>query len=879
MNSEPAFETRAAARGRRRKRGKTPDAGPVFVDSSGRRARLLRRLGLVLGATCAGYVVLLALAFMGVGIPLSSSDLLPFGGSQAGVPGGAPGDGGGPAPGAAPTGAASAIPSGTPPSGLPAGPQGRRHASPSRIARASRRAAALQRPRILMALTLLMALTCAMMLDGYVRGEVFNDKRVRTDAAYDKVPEKILDAGPIFSSRNGTIDAESVPDKTIVLTFDDGPNPEYTAKVLKILRNNDVPGTFFLVGSMAARYPDLVQDMVDDGHEIGIHTFSHVDLSYQSYGRVQRELKQTQLAIAGAAGVTTTLFRAPYSAETDAIDNYSWPVYRKIAKLGYTSVFIDTDSDDWKQPGVASIVRTATPKGTKGASVLFHDAGGNRDQTLAALPEYIKKMKAKGYTFTTVSGAQSMNRKQEQPAQGQARGVGHGAAADTSTAPAANSVADEQSALHEASGSTLWLGRSLVAAVTVAEWTMPVLAVLLAVVGFAVMGRFALMLVLARRHYRQRNKRSFGWGSPVVRPVSVIVPAYNERECIANTVDSLAASTHPIEIIVVDDGSSDGTADIVEGLGHPNVRVVRQENAGKPAALNNGVRHARYDLVVMMDGDTVFEPDTVARLVQPFADPQVGAVAGNAKVGNRNTLIGAWQHIEYVMGFNLDRRMYDLLRCMPTIPGAIGAFRRDDVLAVGGMSEDTLAEDTDITIALHRAGRRVVYEERARAWTEAPGSFRQLWSQRYRWSYGTMQALWKHRRSLVDSGPSGRFGRIGMPLVVLFQIVTPVFAPLIDVFTVYSMVFIDFRASLLAWLAVLGVQLVCAAYAFRLDGEKYRYLLMLPLQQLAYRQMMYLVLIHSCVTALTGGRLRWQKLKRTGEVGTPRATAGTGGGR
>jgi cellulose synthase/poly-beta-1,6-N-acetylglucosamine synthase-like glycosyltransferase len=416
---------------------------------------------------------------------------------------------------------------------------------------------------------------------------------------------------------------------------------------------------------------------------------------------------------------------------------------------------------------------------------------------------------------------------------------------------------------------TLYEGKALIYAVAVAEWTVPVLAGGLTVVGVAVMGRFGMMLILARRHYRQRNKRRFGWGPTVTAPVSVIVPAYNEKECIANTLHSLARSTHPIEIIVVDDGSTDGTADIVEALGMPNVRVVRQENAGKPAALNNGVWNASHDIVVMMDGDTVFEPDAVHQLVQPFADPEVGAVAGNAKVGNRNTMIGAWQHIEYVMGFNLDRRMYDLLRCMPTIPGAIGAFRRDAVIGVGGMSHDTLAEDTDITIALHRGGWRVVYQEHARAWTEAPGSLKQLWSQRYRWSYGTMQALWKHRKSFTDKGPSGRFGRVGMPLVVLFQIVTPVFAPLIDVFTAYAMIFVDFKASLLAWLAVLGIQLVCAAYAFRLDREKYRYLLMLPLQQLAYRQMMYLVLIHSCVTALTGGRLRWQKLKRTGEVGTP----------
>ncbi|MFI1755660.1 bifunctional polysaccharide deacetylase/glycosyltransferase family 2 protein [Streptomyces sp. NPDC020571] len=739
----------------------------------------------------------------------------------------------------------------TTPSTPPTPPARGRRRAPSRMERTAGRAAALQRPRVLLALLLLLALTCVMLLDGYLRAEVGGDQRVRTGASASDVPDDVLDGGPILSFPGGRATTVSVPDKTIVLTFDDGPDPTWTPQVLEILEKYDVPGTFFLVGSMVSRHPGIVRDMVEQGNEVGVHTFTHVDLSYQSQARVTREMEQTQLALAGAAGITTTLFRAPYSSETDAIDDYSWPVYESLGADGYTSVFIDTDSDDWKRPGVSKIVRWATPEDGEGASVLFHDAGGERSQTIEALPKYIEKMKAKGYTFTTVSGAMA-EQQQQQPRQ-----PGGGL----------------QAAHHKATGATLYEGKALIAAVAVAEWTVPALSAGLVIVGVAVMGRFAMMLVLARRHHRQRNRRRFSWGPPVTRPVSVIVPAYNEKECIEATLRSLARSTHPVEVVVVDDGSTDGTAEIAESLGLPGVRVVRQANAGKPAALNNGVRHARYDIVVMMDGDTVFEPDTVRHLVQPFADPAVGAVAGNAKVGNRRTLIGAWQHIEYVMGFNLDRRMYDLLRCMPTIPGAIGAFRREAVLQVGGMSDDTLAEDTDITIALHRADWRVVYEEHARAWTEAPGSLGQLWSQRYRWSYGTMQALWKHRRSLTDKGPSGRFGRVGMPLVVLFQVVTPVFAPLIDVFTVYSMVFVDFRAALLAWLAVLGVQLVCAAYAFRLDGEKYRYLLMMPLQQLAYRQMMYLVLIHSCVTALAGGRLRWQKLKRTGEVGTP---AGTG---
>ncbi|MFD9463678.1 bifunctional polysaccharide deacetylase/glycosyltransferase family 2 protein [Streptomyces sp. NPDC060027] len=779
--------------------------------------------------------------------------------------------------------------------------RGRRRA-PSTMERAAGKAAALQKPRVILALLLLLALTSVMLLDGYLRSEIGNDARVRDGAAYDKVPEKILDGGPILTFDNGTATTQSVPKKTIVLTFDDGPTASWTPEVLEVLEKNDVEATFFVVGSMVSRYPDVVKTLVDQGNEVGIHTFTHVDLSYQSTTRLQRELKQTQLALAGAAGVTTTLFRAPYSSEINAVDNYSWPVYKELGSLGYTSVFVDTDSDDWKKPGVSKIVKWATPKKNEGAIVLMHDAGGDRSQTVEALGVYIKKMKAKGYTFTTVSGAQAkLNQAAAQahgtggatgstlpPGQqtgggqtggGQASGgqTGGGQANGQQAGPGSAGTAASaaaQAAQRKATGATLYEGKALVYAVAVAEWVVPALSWFLVVVGVAVMGRFGMMLILARRHYRQRNRRrgrggKFSWGPTVTRPVTVIVPAYNEKECIANTLRSLAKSTHPIEIIVVDDGSEDNTSEIAESLGMPNVRVIRQENAGKPAALNNGVRNARYDIVVMMDGDTVFEPDAVHQLVQPFADPEIGAVAGNAKVGNRDTMIGAWQHIEYVMGFNLDRRMYDLLRCMPTIPGAIGAFRRDAVLEVGGMSEDTLAEDTDITIAMHRAGWRVVYQEHAKAWTEAPGSLKQLWSQRYRWSYGTMQALWKHRKSLTDKGPSGRFGRVGMPLVVLFQIVTPVFAPLIDVFTAYSMIFVDFQAALLAWLAVLAVQLVCAAYAFRLDRERYRYLAMLPLQQLAYRQMMYLVLIHSCVTALTGGRLRWQKLKRTGEVGTP----------
>ncbi|GJF30761.1 hypothetical protein KNE206_34610 [Kitasatospora sp. NE20-6] len=206
--------------------------------------------------------------------------------------------------------------------------------------------------------------------------------------------------------------------------------------------------------------------------------------------------------------------------------------------------------------------------------------------------------------------------------------------------------------------------------------------------------------------------------------------------------------------------------------------------------------------------------------------------------------------------------MYDVLTIMPTVPGAVGAFRRSAPERVGGMSEDTLAEDTDVTTALLRDGWRTVHAEKARDRTEAPASTSRLWSRRYRWSYGTMQATWKHRHALVGRGPGGR---IGLPLVDLFGVL----APLIDLFLLYGILFVDAPRTLTAWGGVLVVQGLLAHYSFRLDREKPWHLITLPVQQLVYRQLMYLVLLQSSITALTGGRLRRQKLRRTGEVSAP----------
>ncbi|MFB7944466.1 bifunctional polysaccharide deacetylase/glycosyltransferase family 2 protein [Kitasatospora phosalacinea] len=691
--------------------------------------------------------------------------------------------------------------------------------------------------RFFMPLSLLACLLVLLVLRGLATNEVFHDNRVAESVDKTTVPEELVEGGPIIDARgerNAHPVSYRIPDRTVVLSFDDGPSEEWTPAILKVLAAHHIRADFFVTGAMTTRYPELIRQIVAEGHEIGLHTYTHPDLVYQSSTRATWEMAQTQLALAGVAGVHSALFRPPYSSRSSALDDLSYPVIKSMGARGYITAFIDRDTDDWKRPGVEEIVKAAMPATPgEGELVLLHDAGGDRAQTVEALEQIIVKLQADGYRFATISEALGAS-----------------------------------SAVVPVHGFQLWAGKGYIWASQLSLHTLPVLISLLALVGFLNFGRFALMLVLAPVHAR-RAKRRGAWGPAVTRPVTVLVPAYNERECIANTLNSLAASDYPIEVIVIDDGSTDGTADIVEEMGLPFVRLIRKVNGGKPSALNAGIAAASYDIIVMMDGDTVFEPSTVRELVQPFGNPGIGAVAGNAKVGNRDSLIGAWQHIEYVLGHNLDRRMYDVLNVIPTIPGAVGAFRKEALRAVGGMSDDTLAEDTDITMAVLSDGWRIVYAERARAWTEAPASLQQLWSQRYRWSYGSMQAMWKHRRAVVARGPAGRFGRLGLPLVALFGVVAPLLAPLVDLFLLYGVLFTDASLTLTSWGVFILVQGALSWYAFRLDREKPWHLISLPLQQVVYRQLMYIVLLQSTITALTGGRLRWQKLRRTGEVAAP----------
>ncbi|GAA3759991.1 glycosyltransferase [Microbacterium kribbense] len=687
------------------------------------------------------------------------------------------------------------------------------------------------------ALAVLMVIVAtALLLQGYLhhRAGISDDAAVVVSSA-GQVPQAVRDGRAVIDARAAQVRTTGPARRTIALTFDDGPDPTWTPQILQVLRRHGVHATFFVVGNEVIDHPELARAIVADGNEIGIHTLTHTDLGQAPGWQRAIELQGAQQALIAATGQTTSLLRPPYSSTNSAVTDASYSAIRYAAARGYLTVLSTQDSEDWRRPGVAAIEANLQPRGTAGTVVLMHDGGGDRSETVAALDAMLTQWAEHGYRVTTV---------------GDAVGV-----ADTMH------PADPR----EQIGATalVWVVRVSEALVTVLVWA-------LMISGLITLGRALLVMTTAVRHARTSRRRR-RWRQPAVttEAVTVIIPAYNEAAGIEAAVRSIAASSHPVEIIVVDDGSTDDTAARAAALGLPQVRVIRQANAGKPAALNTGLHAASHDLIVMVDGDTVFEPQTVARLVQPFSDPAVGAVSGNTKVANRQGILGAWQHVEYVVGFNLDRRMFDVAQCMPTVPGAIGAFRRTALAQVGGVSDETLAEDTDLTMALSRAGWRIVYQDDALAWTEAPQTLGALWRQRYRWCYGTLQAMWKHRGAVVQGGQAGKLGRRGLGYLLVLQVLLPLFAPVVDVFAVYGLIFLDPVRIALVWLAFLALQVVMAAYALVLDREPLRVLWVLPLQQFVYRQLMYLVVIQSVFTAVAGTRLRWHRMERYGTLRVP----------
>ena len=507
----------------------------------------------------------------------------------------------------------------------------------------------------------------------------------------------------------------------VSLTFDDGPDPAWTPHVLDILKTKDVKAAFFVVGSNAVRYPDLVRRIIADGHELGSHTFTHADISAMPPAIVRLELNATERVIEYLTGQSTILFRPPYNADRYPHTSAELRPLLIANQLGYITVSESIDSEDWDESGPSVLLERIRERRGEGNVVLLHDAGGDRSATVAALPLIIDYLRRRGDEIVPLH-----------------RLVGAPRDAFMPSIPANDTGEDLIIA---------GLGFHLLHLLERFGWAFMIATTALLLV------RTAVLLLLAISHrIRQRGKSDVA--PDMVEPVSVLIAAHNEAAVIEATLASVLATNYRgrVEVVVVDDGSDDDTAGRVARAAHHDTRItlIRQPQQGKAAALNAALRAAAHELIVMLDADTQFRQDTIGRLLFPFRDKKVGAVSGHARVGNQTSWITLFQSLEYTCGFNLDRRAYDRWNCVTVVPGAVSAFRKNVIAAAGGMSEDTMAEDTDLTLMIHHLGYSVTYSPTAIAFTEAPDTVAGLVRQRTRWAFGTLQCLIKHNDLLLN---------------------------------------------------------------------------------------------------------------------------------
>ncbi len=652
---------------------------------------------------------------------------------------------------------------------------------------------------------------------------------------------------PYVVHRAGAADPQA-----LALTFDDGPDPTWTPRILDVLEAAHAPATFFVIGENALQHPGLLNRIVRDGDEIGNHTYTHPNLATLGPRETALELNATQRLVEAFTGREMKLFRAPYFGDAEPTTADELGPALQAQQAGYTVVGLHVDPNDWQRPGADAIVRqvVAQVEGRSGDAsanvILLHDGGGDRAETVAALPRIIATLRARGYRFVPASALVGLSPMQAMPLVPQ----------------------------HD-----LWAVRTDVA---VFVFLAVVTAALTWLFYVAISLGIARAILMAGLAWVQSGRRRAT--PPVFTPsVSVVIPAFNEERVIAASVARVLASDYPgLEVVVVDDGSRDRTSAIVAErfADDPRVTLITLANGGKAAALNHALARIGGDIVIALDADTQFETETIRRLARWFADPRIAAVAGDARVGNRVNLVTRWQAVEYITAQNLERRALAGFDAITVVPGAVGAWRRVALAAVGGYPEDTLAEDQDLTIAIQRAGWRVTYDPTAVAWTEAPESFRALAKQRYRWAFGTLQCLWKHRGVLRHRRPSG-LALVGMPQAWLFQILFAAVSPLIDLALVLATIGTVLRVVQhgwaqtagdvgtmgIYWLLFTAIDVACGWVAYRLDGDRARYPAhLLIAQRLVYRQIMYGVVLRAIGAAIGGWAVGWGKLERTGRV-------------
>jgi peptidoglycan-N-acetylglucosamine deacetylase len=669
------------------------------------------------------------------------------------------------------------------------------------------------------------------------------------DSSTDLITSEKYEAYPLSYD----IDEIGAAKGKLVISFDDGPDRRWTPKILDILKEKNVPAVFFVIGDEANRAPDLLKREYNEGHEIGNHTWTHTEFTEElSHTQVRWELNLTQRLIESTLGVKSLLFRPPFGIDhqpeyAEEVAPLPYP-----QELGYIIVGQRIDPRDWYMPDnqhqlpASEIVAEVMKELKKGNIILFHDGGGDRSQTIAALPQIIDQLRAKGYQFVSVADLLGKQR------------------ADLMVPLSF----EERMAAH-ADGVIF----------SIFQWSRFAIATIFILGIVLVSGRAVIIGLLAIIEKLRPDTAKLAEPPP---GVTVLIPAHNEESVIVQTVQSvLLSDLNDIRVIVVDDGSKDRTLELLQSNFGRNesVEIIHQVNQGKAAALNNALSRAQTEFVVTIDADTEIETDALRKLLRHFSDPKVGAVAGNVKVGNRSRWLTRWQALEYITSQNMEKRAFDLLNCITVVPGALGAWRKEAIEAAGGITAETVAEDADLTIAIRRLGWRVTYDEEAIAWTEAPETPGQLIRQRFRWTFGTLQSFWKHSGTLFRP-KYGTLGWVALPNIFIFQIVLPLVSPILDLLFLGSLVLwglaglhitqiphlwttADVQRSVVFFLCFLIIDVMTCVVAFALERhEDWTLLIPVLLQRFYYRQLMYIVLFRSVKEAVSGRPVGWRGVEK-----------------
>jgi cellulose synthase/poly-beta-1,6-N-acetylglucosamine synthase-like glycosyltransferase len=638
-----------------------------------------------------------------------------------------------------------------------------------------------------------------------------------------------------------------------------------------------VKGTFLIIGEEALENIGLLKRELREGHELGNHTYTHPDIAEGSISpnRLDLEVNLTERLFASKLGVQPLYFRPPYDIDEEPETNDQAAPIVRIQQLGFIVIGNKIDTNDWDervrktpeeiaQSVLDQLDRMKTKPQFRGSVILMHDGGGDRSVTFAALPVLIKTLRAHGYTFVPVSALMGKT------------------AADVM--PKLTFWQSMRAIPDSIAFSTLAaIGNFIVFVFFVGDILMSARLVLVGL--FAVIDRL-------RRPHRE--------ASPGFNPqIAVLIPAYNEEKVIVRTIRSVLNSDYDnLRVIVIDDGSSDNTFEVARTayareIAAGRVEVLTKANGGKAAALNYALEQLDEDFYVGIDADTVIATDAITKLIPHFEDPRIGAIAGNAKVGNRVNLWTRWQALEYITSQNFERRALDLFNVVTVVPGAIGAWRTAAVKAAGGYPLNTVAEDADLTMNLLEQGYCVIYEDQALAFTEAPVSADGLIRQRFRWSFGILQAIYKHKGAISKHRAMGLFA---LPNILIFQILLPLVSPLIDVMFIAGMIHyaIDkhfhpetastdsFYKLILFFAAFLMIDFAASALAFALErkhpaskGDGWL-LFHIWLQRFTYRQLFSVVLFKTVKRAIDGKPFAWDKLERTATMSkaTERITEG-----